>query len=505
MTFIDSLDFNRYHLFFPAFLFLLSTQLLADPKSQYRSLDPTSISQHLAYYELYKDTPDGDRALGQAWKLLSGKEGNNIPLSFPNNVNAFLSLINSSGPGVHLEISDEALSSLEAICEKLPNRKLKGHRITTQSELAALPSEEIDLSRALIIAQGESDVKKARLLEAGLDLMALQVLARHPISASAEKKIAALNDLIFFELGFRFPPHSSYSQEIDLYTFLPQVLESRRGVCLGVCTLYLCLAQRIGLELEIITPPGHIYLRCGKRNIETTLRGVHIPDQQYLGINLIQLRERKLKEVVGMAFFNQASVYLSQADFQKAQECYVKALTFMPNDRTLNILYASSLFLCNQEEKAREILAKLEACEKNDEISEDTLKNDLLEGKADQECLRAMFLYVDETRASIIKKKEALEKALDKSPQFRSGIFQLAICWLQLARPQEAIRELMRYHELWPHDIKAEFYLVELYLSRYNAPKAKSHFKRVEEIAAKSGHSPIALRSLKAELSIKCP
>ena len=269
--------------------------LAADAKSQYQSLDPTSISQHLAFYELYKGTTLGDQALEQAWKLLSGKDGKMIPLSFPSNVTAFLSLINSNSANLSLDISDEALSSLDEIAKHLPNRKLNGHMISSQDELLTLPSSEIDLSRALLIAQGETDAKKARSLEAGLDLMALQVLARCPQTASPEEKVSALNELIFFELGFRFPPHSSYSQEIDLYTFLPQVLESRRGVCLGVCTLYLCLAQRVGLEVEIITPPGHIYLRVGKRNIETTLRGVHIPSVEYLGINLARLPQRCLK------------------------------------------------------------------------------------------------------------------------------------------------------------------------------------------------------------------
>ena len=176
----------------------------------------------------------------------------------------------------------------------------------------------------------------------------------------------------------------------------------------------------------------------------------------------------------------------------------------MPQDRTLNTLYGASLFLCNQEEKAKSILSQLGVCEKNDEISEDTLRDDILEGNADAESLRAMFLYVDETRASIIKKKDALEKAIEKCPKFRSGIFQLAICWLQLHRPQEAIRVLVRYHELWPQDIKAEFYLAELYASRYNAPSAWKHLL-LAQMAQKSGSTPFALSRFKAQLSAECP
>ena len=82
----------------------------------------------------------------------------------------------------------------------------------------------------------------------------------------------------FLRACFRFPPHSLYAKDIDVYTFLPSVLDSRRGVCLGVSILYLCLAQRLDLPLEAMTPPGHIYVRYGEDlNIETTARGIDVP------------------------------------------------------------------------------------------------------------------------------------------------------------------------------------------------------------------------------------
>src|SRR5665647_1570782 len=104
--------------------------------------------------------------------------------------------------------------------------------------------------------------------------MALQILARLPPKASPQQKILKINELIFDEMRFRFPPHSLYAKDIDVYTFLPSVLDSHRGVCLGVSILYLCIAQRLDLNLEMITPPGHIYVRYRTTdqtiNIETT-------------------------------------------------------------------------------------------------------------------------------------------------------------------------------------------------------------------------------------------
>ena len=98
-------------------------------------------------------------------------------------------------------------------------------------------------------------------------------------------------------MRFRFPPHSLHAKDIDIYTFLPSVLDGRRGVCLGVSILYLCLAQRLGLDLEIITPPGHIYVRYQSPegemiNIETTARGIDIPSERYLGMETRKLQTK---------------------------------------------------------------------------------------------------------------------------------------------------------------------------------------------------------------------
>src|ERR1700761_5200171 len=129
-------------------------------------------------------------------------------------------------------------------------------------------------------------MKKIRSYEALIDLMALQILTRITFEDPPAKKIRAINHFIFEEMGFRFPPHSSHAKDIDLYTFLPSVLDSRRGVCLGVSILYISLAQRLKLDLQMVTPPGHIFVcwRQGKEviNIETTARGIHIPDEKYL-------------------------------------------------------------------------------------------------------------------------------------------------------------------------------------------------------------------------------
>ena len=140
-----------------------------------------------------------------------------------------------------------------------------------------LAPEEIDLSRGLLLFQfddKEEVQEEIKQYEAILDIMALQIAARLSPHPTDEEKIEAINHFIFHEMRFRFPPHSLYAKDIDLYTFLPSVLDNRQGVCLGVSILYLCIAQRLELPLEIITPQGTSTSAMQEKttviNIETT-------------------------------------------------------------------------------------------------------------------------------------------------------------------------------------------------------------------------------------------
>ena len=264
-------------------------------KSLFNSLDPLSITQHLAFYELYPNSSYGQEALSKAWQLLNGgKEidgATNLP--FPKfDIQAIISLITRQSYDTPPLLNAEQLALIEKFSESLANYKLKGHQTWKNEELSQLPSEEIDLARALLLYQfdqHQDPLFAARQYEASIDLMALQIRARLTPNASDEEKIREINRFIFQEMLFRFPPHSLHAKDIDLYTFLPSALDNRQGVCLGVSILYLCLAQRLDLHLEIITPPIDIFLRYegsdGKViNIETTARGIHLPDEVYLGI-----------------------------------------------------------------------------------------------------------------------------------------------------------------------------------------------------------------------------
>jgi len=487
--------------------------LLLANTALFHSLDPRSVIQQLAYYELYPHTAEGKQAWRQAWELLS--EGCNgeicsvppaegLPLV---DARAIISLVTSRSAQNSTILTPNQLSLLQELGKQLTNRKLQGANVWTKQEVLALPPEQIDVARGLLIEQFDTDpAAKDKILqyEAMLDLMALEIRASLPPHATPIQKIDLINHFIFEEMHFRFPPHSLYAKDIDLYTFLPAVLDSREGVCLGVSILYLCLAQRLDLPLEVITPPGHIYLRYndnGKHiNIETTARGIDPPSETYLGMNNRILQERTYKEVIGLAFINQASTFWEAGKYGENVSLYEKALPYLPEDNLLKLFLGLSYLFIGEKGKARRFLEELRDYTFPYAVSRETIAEDYLRGRVDIEGLKNIFLHVDETRESVLNKQALLQKTLKTYPRFRAGLLQLATTWLQLGRTSEALDVLTGYHRIDPTDATIQYYLSIVFMERLDYPSAWTHFKNAENLLLARSHHPKALEQLRLQL-----
>ena len=487
----------------------------ASIKSLYSSLDPYSLTQHMAFYELYPETTEGKKSIDHAWSLLrAGNKTAKLPrFLLPKfDIDAIVSLITRQPFDAPVKLSKEHLDAIDSLSSRFANRKLKGSTIWSKEEVLVLPPEEIDLGRGLLIEQFEDSKNfKDDILqyEASLDLMALQILARLPENATHFDKIKEINRYIFQEMQFRFPPHSLYAKDIDVYTFLPSVLDSRQGVCLGVSILYLCLAQRLDLPLEIITPPGHIYVRYNDGenilNIETTARGINPPSEMYLGINTRKLEERNMKEVIGMAFFNQASVHWQRMEHDICVKLYEKALPYMADDRLLHMFLGLNYLFVGRKAEGEKLLKPLKNYTFDYAVAPDTLATDYLNGHIDPEGIEAIFMPVDETRESIMGKQAELKKLLKHHPKFRGGILQLAVTYLQLARAGEAREILTRYHKVDPNDPTVEYYLSIVSAERHDFNQSWKYLQNAEAITAARDHNPIALRGLRNKLRTICP
>jgi tetratricopeptide (TPR) repeat protein len=96
-------------------------------------------------------------------------------------------------------------------------------------------------------------------------------------SASADEKIRALNEFVL--------PALTSALDEDL-SWVRDAYASETGSCVATSLLYLLAADAIALPLEVVCPPGHVYLRYAgdgrKRNIETTAVGQNVPEAGYL-------------------------------------------------------------------------------------------------------------------------------------------------------------------------------------------------------------------------------
>jgi Transglutaminase-like superfamily len=483
-------------------------------KVLYNSLDPTSITQHLAFYELYYSTSLGKRAFQDAWNLLTGSQSISIKTTRPfplsdRLIQALVNLVNKQPEQDSLVLDAEALKLFEHLSSRLAHYRLKGHQVWTEQEVLALPLADIDVARGLFIGQFGENRQQILTYEALIDLMAFQVLARLKPQASPQEKITALNHLIFDEMGFRFPPHSLHSKDIDVYTFLPSVLDSHRGVCLGVSILYMCLAQRLNLELEMITPPGHIYVRyrSGSQviNIETTARGIHMDSKEYLGLNNRSLELRTIREVIGMAHFNQASVFWQKKDYLQVLTAYQRAAPYMCDDPLLKELMGYALLLTNHMQEGENLLREVQSILPDYAVVKGTTIDDYFDGQVGLDGLEIMFTHAEEDRASILAKKLEIENVLQRYPYFRAGHLALASLWMKLHRMGETVETLKTYCQLCIFDPEAHYYLAVLFSERYNYPLAWSHLKQAEAITAARNYYPTELKELRRELISRYP
>lgn len=478
----------------------------------YSSLPPRSVTAHLALYELYPNTPEGKKALQRALSLLAGSnyQAEGTPITLPKRaIESIIALVNRQQSEEIPQLSPQELAVIQKLSRRLANRRLAGFQATSEAQMLSLPPDQVDLTRALFLSQGAENPASNACYEALIDLMALQVLAKLPLQATPQQKLRQLSAFIFEEMNFRFPPHSLYAQEIDLYTFLPSVLDQRRGVCLGVSILYAAIAQRIDLPLELITPMGHIFVRYRNGdeeiNVETTLRGVHIDSEEYLGIEMQFLPVRNMRETVGLAHINQASVFLQRKEYDRALRAYQIAHNYLPEDRLLKELTGYTYLLLGDPEAAERLLQQAQALPPLHPIASDTLLKDLLEHKADAEGLSAILESVDETASSLAHKRQQLEGVLARFPEFRSGWFYLATTLLQMQREKEALKILEHYCTLDDQCTTVHYYRAALYAQRLQYAKAWQELKRTDELLAPYDHHPKVLQQFRRQLMIQTP
>ncbi len=486
-----------------AFLFLSITSK-EKIDTLYHKIDPYSISKQLAFYELYPETPMGKKALQRALDLINIHR----PLSDqidckvkipPFNPNLIISL-SSQLPKKGMEnITESELLTIQKMASHLSNRRLKGFNVKNLEEAKEIETDQIDLTRFLLLELVE-DPKQRLFYEATVDLMALEILAHLPKGASLEEKLEKISSYVFHDMEYRFPPQSIWVEELNSYTLLPTILDSRFGVCLGVSTLYLALAQRLDLPLVPITPPGHIFVRFENRNtainIETTARGIHLPDSHYLSVQTKSLQRRTIREVIGLNFMNQGALFWQQNNHKKAIEAYTIAEKYMGEDPLLMRFKGLQHLFLGEEEIALKILKKIRHVTLEGSTCKDSQIDDLIAKNIDAEGIKLLYDKEGNERNDIEKQIQRLENKVEKFPKFRDGFFHLAGAWLGLNRTKEAYEALLKYHQIDSNNPVVEYYLAALALDRMLLKEGKFHLQKAQELLKEQSYSPDVLKTL---------
>lgn len=469
------------------FCLVLSARMFASQEDVlWCSLDSSSLKQQLLFYALFPKSTYQERSFFKSSATL--KWANFFTREIPATLSSF---------------TEEELQELEPLHSHLSHRRLGGHVAEKEEDLFSLSSEQIDLARALLLSEYPNDLLAVRSYELLLDTLAQEILQKLPPEASTIQKIEAINQLLFEQEGFCFPPNAVFAKEIDRYTHLSSVLDYKKGVCLGISVLYLCLAQRIHLALEVVTPPGHIYLRCGARNIETTARGFHISSEHYLSPNTCGLQTRSLKEVIGLVSVNQASIFLQNRDYPEAILRYENAKCFLPEDPFVAELLGFSLVLAGRKEEGQAMLSRIPTTPPSHLVCSSPLVREYLDGHVNEMGIAILFEEPPKNRSGWLSRKNSLEELLQKFPRFSTGWRALADAWTHLHRPKETIYALEQARRLQAKDPEILFTLASLYAEKKEFLRAWDSFHQLQEVLQHTQHFQRELFTFKRFLAIQ--
>jgi regulator of sirC expression with transglutaminase-like and TPR domain len=150
-------------------------------------------------------------------------------------------------------------------------------------------------------------------------------------------RVAALNAVMFDELGF--------IREVDRpdagTMLLPPVLRNRRGTCVGLGTLYLAAAERLGWPAQAVMVPGHFFVAIqdgGRwRRVELLRRGEEMPGSWYTqkygvpaGGHPAYLRALSTAEVRAVLRFNLGNEQREAGRLGAAEAAYRQAIGDFP-------------------------------------------------------------------------------------------------------------------------------------------------------------------------------
>ncbi len=121
------------------------------------------------------------------------------------------------------------------------------------------------LEGALAIAWEENPRMDLGHYRSLLDRMVSDLEPRLAAIAYPLKKVQAINQYLFTELGFQGNDHNYYD---PLNSFINHVLDRRLGIPLTLSLIYMIIGDRLGFPIEGISFPGHFIIRPQHPDLE---------------------------------------------------------------------------------------------------------------------------------------------------------------------------------------------------------------------------------------------
>jgi regulator of sirC expression with transglutaminase-like and TPR domain len=111
---------------------------------------------------------------------------------------------------------------------------------------------------AICVAQDEQPGLDPQAVLGEIDRLAARLKARLPADAPALRRLRALNQYFFVELGFAGNVNNYYDRR---NSYLHEVLATRRGIPITLALLYIELAGQLGLQASGVSFPGHFLIK----------------------------------------------------------------------------------------------------------------------------------------------------------------------------------------------------------------------------------------------------
>jgi regulator of sirC expression with transglutaminase-like and TPR domain len=120
-------------------------------------------------------------------------------------------------------------------------------------QLATLEETDSLIRAAIAVSMHELDDINPAEVEATLGEISREINSRTP-SGNPHAMVAQLHELLFEEWGFSGNTQDYYAPD---NSYLPRVLQSRRGIPVTLALIYKAVAQQIGLSARGINAPVH--------------------------------------------------------------------------------------------------------------------------------------------------------------------------------------------------------------------------------------------------------